>query len=142
MRRDATLLAYILLTVLGLWTFAEQAAPFRGPASDCRLGYVYDGDTVELHCGAQRRTGRLQGVDTPETKTPRCPAESALGQRATARLRALVKSGEVRIYLLGHDRYGRDLVRLTVAGRDAGAVLIAEGLARPYHGGARAGWCD
>lgn len=142
MRRDPTLAAYILLTLLGLWGVADRFAPYRGASADCRLGYVYDGDTVELLCGPEKRTARLQGFDTPETKDPRCPEEAALGRKATDRLRALVKQGEVQVFFLGHDKHGRDLVTLTVAGRDVGGVLIAEGLARNYLGGSRAGWCD
>ena len=39
------------------------------------------------------------------------------------------------------DRYGRRLVRLSLDGRDVGAVLISEGLAVPYRGGRRIDWC-
>lgn len=142
MRYDSTLAAYVLLTLLVFWAVADALAPYNGPVSDCRLGYVYDGDTVEILCGAERRTARLVGFDTPETKEPRCAAEAALGKRATERLRALVKSGPVAIHRQGFDKYGRDLVVLTVAGRDVGQTLVAEGLAHAYHGGARGGWCE
>ena len=141
MRYDTTLAAYVLLTLLLFWAVADRLAPWQGQASDCRLGYVYDGDTVEIRCGGEKRTARLVGFDTPETKQPRCAAEAALGKRATERLRELVKSGPVAIFVQGHDKYGRDLVVLTVAGRDVGDVLVAEGLAHDYHGGARGGWC-
>lgn len=142
MSRGPTLIAYVLLTLLGLWAVADRLAPDRGAVSGCLLGTVYDGDTVELLCGPENRRARLQGFDTPETRRPRCAAEAALGKRATARLRTLVKAGRVEIFPLGRDRYGRDLVRLTVEGRDVGEVLIAEGLARAYRGGARGGWCE
>lgn len=142
MRRDPTLAAYILLTLLVFWTVADRYAPYRGQTADCRLGYVYDGDTVEMICGLEKLTARLVGFDTPEVKDPKCHAEAALGKRATERLRALVKSGPVEMYRLGHDKYGRELVTLTVAGRDVGEVLVAEGLAHAYHGGSRGGWCD
>ncbi len=142
MRRDPTLWAYILLTLLVLWAVADRFAPYRGQVADCRLGYVYDGDTVEMLCGAEKLTARLVGFDTPETKDPQCPEELALGKRATDRLRVLVRSGPVELYRLGHDKYGRDLVTLTVAGQDVGNVLVAEGLAHAYHGGARGGWCQ
>jgi micrococcal nuclease len=141
-RRDSTLAAYVLLTLLLMWSVADRFAPHYGTAADCRLGYVYDGDTVEIICGAEKRTARLVGFDTPETKEPDCAAERALGEKATLRLRALVKSGQVRLYLQGHDKYGRDLARLTVAGRDVGDILVGEGLAHAYHGGQRGGWCD
>ena len=65
-----------------------------------------------------------------------------LGRRATHRLKELLASGEVRVIESGKlDRYGRTLAHLTVNGRDVGGVLIGEGLARPYNGGRRQGWC-
>ena len=103
MRYDTTLAAYVLLTLLLFWAVADRWAPHYGQASDCRLGYVYDGDTVEILCGADKRTARLVGFDTPETREPRCAAEAALGKRATERLRELVKSGPVTIHAQGHD---------------------------------------
>lgn len=141
MRFDSTLAAYVLLTLLVFWAVADCWAPYQGQASECRVAYVYDGDTVELVCGTEKRSARLVGFDTPETKAPRCAAEAALGAKATARLRALVGSGPVEIFRQGYDKYGRDLVVLTVAGRDVGPVLVAEGLAHAYHGGTRGGWC-
>lgn len=142
MRRDLTLAAYVLLTLLVLWAVADRLAPYHGTPAACTIGYVYDGDTVELICGATRSTARLVGFDTPETKEPRCPAEAALGRRATERLRDLLRGGQVGIFRQGHDKYGRDLIVVTVAGRDVGDLLVAEGLAHAYHGGSRGGWCD
>ncbi|NEY88848.1 thermonuclease family protein [Tabrizicola oligotrophica] len=141
MRRDPALAAYVALTLLLLWSAADRWAPYHGAAAACRVGHVIDGDTVELRCGAERRSARLVGVDTPETHDPKCPAEAALGRKATERLRALLAAGPVAVFRQGFDKYRRDLVVLTVAGRDVGAVLVAEGLARAYHGGARGGWC-
>ena len=66
----------------------------------------------------------------------------ALGKRAAERLKELLASGAVRIIESGKiDRYGRTLAHLTVNGRDIGGVLIGEGLARPYDGRQRQGWC-
>ena len=39
------------------------------------------------------------------------------------------------------DRYRRTLATLTVDGKDMAATMISEGLARPYHGERRQGWC-
>lgn len=142
MRRDSSLWAYVLLTLLILWAVADRFAPYHGRPADCRVGYVYDGDTVELLCGGEKLTARLQGFDTPETKAPKCAAELALGKRATERLRQLVATGGVQIYRHGVDKYGRTLITLTIRGAEVGAVMIAEGLAHDYHGGARGGWCD
>lgn len=117
------------------------------PAADCvalRIDYVYDGDTVVLQLDGAKERVRLLGFDTPEIgERARCPAEQAAAKRARDRLRALVRAaGELRFCFEGRDRYERPLAVLLLDGRDVGPLLIGEGLARPYAGGARAGWCD
>lgn len=100
-----------------------------------------DGDTFE-----DRRTGtryRLVNVDTPETgDRTRCRAERRLGQRATQRTRALIAEAQnLTLHPTGRvDAYGRQVVRVLVDGRDLGEALIADGLARAWHG-RREPWC-
>ena len=150
LRLSADLLAYIGLAVLGLYAFAEQRAPHFGLTEDgCRVGFVYDGDTVELLCGTETQTARLVGFDTPETSPPRCPAEAALGLQAKLRLGDMVAraqgqgqgQGGILLDHRGYDRYGRRLVAMQINGREVGAVMIAEGLAVAYDGGTRTDWC-
>ena len=82
------------------------------------------------------------GFDTPEVFSPKCDAELALGNRATQALERRVNaSREVQVAFHGTDRYGRRLARLSLDGTDVAQPLIAAGLARPYDGGRRAGWC-
>lgn len=110
--------------------------------AQCRVSYVYDGDTVEMSCGADVFRARLLGFDTPETRHARCDAEAAHGAKATQRLRVLVREAEtVSMTARGEDRYGRRLVRLRLDGRDVGRQMISEGLAVAYSGGARSDWC-
>ena len=102
---------------------------------------VIDGDTIDA--GGER--WRLIGYDTPETVHARCEHEADLGRTATRRLRHLIdKATEVTI--VGHhgrlDRYKRRLGSLVVNSTQAGDILIAEGLAKPYTGrGPRPDWC-
>jgi endonuclease YncB( thermonuclease family) len=52
----------------------------------------------------------------------------------------VIASGEARIIESGKfDRFGRTLATLTVNGTDVAKTLIAERLARPYHGERRTG---
>ncbi|PIE18387.1 MAG: transposase [Proteobacteria bacterium] len=95
-----------------------------------------------MDCGGGEVTARVIGLDTPETVKARCDAELAAGKRATERLRALVARGEVVIRRRGYDKYGRDLIRLTVDGRDVADTLVSEQLAVRYRGGARPNWCE
>ena len=119
--------------------------PERIDASFTRCGQgrgiacVVDGDTFRL---GQRRV-RLIGIDAPELVGARCPAESALAERAADRLLALVNAGDFD--LVGHrfrdrDSHGRDLRLAVRNGVSMGDTLIAEGLARRYRG-ARFSWC-
>jgi endonuclease YncB( thermonuclease family) len=105
-----------------------------GPLATCR---AVDGDT--LRCGAERV--RIVGLDTPEMQG-RCAAESRLARRAQERLAALSAEG-VALEAKGRDRYDRLLAVVRDRdGRDLAAILIREGLARPYDGrGPRASWC-
>lgn len=99
---------------------------------------VVDGDTFYL--GGEKV--RIAGIDAPETHDYRCPSEKALGDRATAELRALLNSGAVTMTSIGRDRdtYGRRLRNVAVDGADAGEALISAGLARAYANGRRS-WC-
>jgi len=103
---------------------------------------VVDGDTVDH--GFWRWW--IAGVDAPETGSrARCPEERAAGQAARARLAELVAGGHAVLEPVGPawrvDRYNRRIARLLIDGADAGAILIAEGHARPYTGAQRRGWC-
>lgn len=139
---DATGFAYAVLLLAALVGVANWVAPAHVVDTEgCTLNYVYDGDTVALDCPLGRKTTRLVGFDTPETRDPGCDAELALGKQATLRLRAIVKSGQVAFEGRGFDKYGRLLAVMTVNGVDVGRTLVAEGLAEPYRGGSRINWC-
>lgn len=100
---------------------------------------VIDGDTVRV--GEDRY--RLLGFDTPETRSAKCASERDLGNRATQRLAQIVRADQVVTLHVNNrrDRYDRFLARMEVSGQDVGPVLMSEGLARPYQGGQRLGWC-
>lgn len=109
--------------------------------------WVADGDTfegrIEVKPGLHVRTRvRLRGVDAPELHA-RCEAERVGAEAAKRLLRDILAEGGVTLHDLGEDKYGRMLG--TVATRktpDVAGVLIAKGVARPYYGGHRDGWCD
>ncbi|MEO3997158.1 thermonuclease family protein [Mesorhizobium sp. CAU 1732] len=102
-----------------------------------------DGDTIEI----DSERIRIANIDAPEIRHAKCDAERRLGLVAKRRVIGLMDSGEV-VVLRGDpdtgrikDRYGRTLATISVGGRDVGAVLVEEGLARPW-GGRREPWCD
>lgn len=99
---------------------------------------VTDGDTFRLDGDRIR----IADIDTPETHSPKCRAEKALGDRATLRLAALLEAGPFALAPADRDRdrYGRLLRIVMRDGQSLGAVLVAEGLARAWDG-ARHSWC-
>lgn len=131
----------ILMVTLGaLWFFTAPPPP---ELENCRVSHVYDGDTVALDCGAGEIRARLMGFNTPETRDAECPQERALGDQATARLRALLAGGGVTIRQGdGADKYGRQLIRIWIGHEDVAAIMIREKLAEPYSGGHRRDWCN
>ena len=106
---------------------------------------ITDGDTFKARIpvwdGIEVVTAvRVRGIDTPELKG-KCPAEKAMALEAKARL-AVLLNGPVTLLHVEPDKYsGRVDADVSVNGKSVAAVLIAEGLARPYTGGARQGWC-
>ena len=110
----------------------DRPAPIHGRIS------VYDGDTIRL--GDERI--RVVGFDTPELgHRARCNKEARAAKQAKQVLIGEIARGDVELHRQGTDRYGRTLARVTVNGRDVANTMIGRGLARPYDGGRRAGWC-
>ena len=100
-----------------------------------RRNCVVDGDTLWL----DGEKIRILNIDTPEIDG-KCTYERNLAQRAKRRLRELVDYKPIELGRRGEDRYGRTLAIVNAAGRDVGAVLISEELARRWDGGRRP-WC-
>jgi len=94
---------------------------------------VVDGDTIR----DGREIYRVENLDAPEVGShARCPAERAKGEAASEAARVMIRGGD-RIEAIEtgrRDRYGRNLARIEIDGRDLGEALIAAGLARPWRG--------
>lgn len=99
---------------------------------------LVDGDT-----GWERGVKwRLMNVDTPELNSPACAAEYRKAVAALNRLRQLMVSGYKIVWTGGSGSYGRQVVRIYLLnGRDAGEVLLSEGLAQPWPNLGNV-WCD
>jgi endonuclease YncB( thermonuclease family) len=102
---------------------------------------VIDGDTIRI--GHQKPDVRLVGFNAPETRRAQCEAERRLGDRATARLRDLVRSSKLEFEFVrcscppgtegtSSCNYGRRCGTLKANGQDVGLILIRENLAVPF----------
>ena len=137
----AALLAVIaVLAVAFTWAKIARAAPID--AADIR---VIDGDTIRVY--HKQPNVRLVGFNAPETRRAACDAERALGDKATRRVRELVRGGSLDFEFVACScrpgtegtpacNYGRGCGTLKAAGRDVGEILIAEGLAVSFECGA------
>ena len=113
------------------------------------VDYIFDGDTfsagVMLDADVEITVRvRLINVDTPEMNG-KCVAEKVMAQNARDLLGTLIPRGTlVELENIKDDKYlGRINANVILPdGRDVGDVMIDSGLARPYSGGKRKGWCD
>jgi len=108
----------------------------------------YDGDTCyvtakTLPIPLQRMSVRILGIDTPEIRGD-CPEEKALALRGREFANVAFNGAETIEFLnLKWDKYGgRVLADVWLDGVDYAALLIEAGLARPYDGGKKEGWCE
>ncbi|MFM7347135.1 MAG: thermonuclease family protein [Tagaea sp.] len=129
--------AALVAGAAGAWWGSGEGPRLYEPGA-CR---AIDGDTLDC---AGRRV-RLANIDAPEIHG-RCPSEIQMAERA--KLAAMIALADAPVRVVpdggpggGKDRFGRLIARVTVDGTDLGGALVAQGLARPYAGGARKGWC-
>ncbi|HEY0303053.1 MAG TPA: thermonuclease family protein [Rhizomicrobium sp.] len=84
---------------------------------------------------------RIAGLDAPELRA-RCDAERDRAEAARAYLSRRIAGGDVRLSAVRHDKYGGRIdARVADARGDIAEQMIRAGLARPYDGGRRQGWC-
>ena len=115
-----------------------MAAPRQAKSYRARIVSFIDGDTVKVRLAnsTKRRTVRIIGIDTPETKRPGVRVECG-GKAASKNMRKLAPIGAI----IGlktdptqdrYDRYGRLLAYVSRKGKDLGHAQIKVGLATTY----------
>jgi endonuclease YncB( thermonuclease family) len=126
--------------------FRLAKASFEGPVN-ADVVHVVDGDTFEARAAIWLGQSievrvRIAGVDAPELHA-RCDEERARAEAARDWLVRRIEGAEVRLSEVHYDKYGGRVDATVRDGHgDVGAALIAAGLARPYRGGHRGGWCE
>ncbi|MGO1121263.1 thermonuclease family protein [Rhodovibrionaceae bacterium A322] len=123
---------------------------YRWPLRQRAGKWAYDGDTVYismpgLPAPLAAMSVRLIGLDTPEKgRRAKCEAEKLKAEKARQFLETHLREAETYAFCAPRwGKYaGRVLADLEVDGKSATRLLIDAGLARPYDGGKRQGWCD
>lgn len=145
MRIGAAALVAAAVVTAFLAARTPAAAPAKPPAGRtpaasalpgaATVKEVRDGDTIVVEDRGQAFTVRLIGIDTPEGHHPEAELQY-LAAEARDELGRLVGGRRVTLVAdpgAGEDRYGRFLAYVeTTDGLDAGAQLIAAGLARAF----------
>jgi endonuclease YncB( thermonuclease family) len=87
---------------------------------------IADGDTITVLDGSRTQHKiRLAGIDAPEKAQP-------FGQRSKELLSTLVFGKSVQVETEKLDRYGREIGKVLVDGRDANLAIVMAGLAWHY----------
>lgn len=98
-----------------------QAATLQG-----RVVTVADGDTLTvLDVNKTQHKIRLAGIDAPEKK-------QAFGQRSKQSLSELTFGKEVEVEIVKRDRYGREVGKILVNGKDVNLMQVERGMAWFY----------
>lgn len=122
----------ILAILVAVTAIACGVATAQTVSPDAVL--VDDGDTIRVGANIYR----LVGFDAPETQKAKCAAELALGNRATARLRDIVRRGGLDLIEVECScrpgthgtrscNYGRLCATLKARGEDVGVTSFAKG---------------
>lgn len=107
---------------------------------------VLDGDSIIVDAhpwpGMTIRINvRVQGIDSPEIRS-RCGPEIKAAIIARDRMAELAQ-GSVLLENVRYGKYAGRVVADVISAKGAvAAIMLKEGLARPYDGGSRASWCD
>jgi len=113
-----------------------------------RGNLCYDGDTCyvlapSLPESLQKMSIRILGIDTPEIRGE-CEQEKELALEGREVANNLFRNAE-KIEFRGYkwDKYGgRILTEVYIDGQNYAELLMMAGLARPYDGGTKTGWCE
>ena len=135
------------MTFVVFWTSQAVADDFL-QMREFRNNLCYDGDTCYVTAPTlpeplQKMSVRILGIDTPEIRGE-CEEEKKLALEARALANKLFR--EARTIEFGNlkwDKYGgRVLVDVYLDGKNYKDEIINAGLARPYDGGTKQGWCE
>lgn len=119
-------IAVLLLAGAASWLPADARTAQARTIIAGRVVGIADGDTLTLLDATLRQHKiRLEGIDAPEKAQP-------FGSRAKLALSSSAYGREARASCGRPDRYGRQVCKIIVAGRDVNAAMIEAGMAWHY----------
>lgn len=123
------------------------AATHYGTASVSQIVSIYDADTFRVNIEGwpdivgKNVSIRVLGVDAPEMRG-KCPSEKAVARQAKQFTVAFLRNAKsIELRNMERGKYFRILADVRADGKSLSQALIQSGLARPYDGGKRKGWC-
>lgn len=140
-------ISWLAAELFAVWLLGACAARPAPAAEADPPGWRYtetiDGDTLAFAVDAlppalARVLVRVRGVDTPETRRPKCEAERAAGERARAYTAAALEAAATLADLAWGKYGGRVWAAVDVDGVDLAEAIIRAGHGRPYDGRRRA----
>ena len=136
------------LLILSIFGLSQARADDFLQMREFRNNLCYDGDTCYVTAPTlpeplQKMSVRILGIDTPEIRGE-CEEEKKLALEARALANKLFReAGTIEFGNLKWDKYGgRVLVDVYLDGKNYKDEIINAGLARPYDGGTKQGWCE
>jgi endonuclease YncB( thermonuclease family) len=139
------MLKYIVPLIL--FTFPAIADDFL-QMREFRSNLCYDGDTCYVLAPSlpeplQKMSVRILGIDTPEIRGE-CEEEKKLAYEGREFANRMFRGAEkIEFANLDWDKYGgRVLADVYLDGKLYSDEIINAGLARPYDGGTKTGWCE
>ncbi|SHO56152.1 thermonuclease family protein [Vibrio quintilis] len=143
----------LFIVVITLWvnilsfnTYAANKTNY-GSALVNKITSIYDADTFKANIKGwpdiigQKVSIRVNGVDAPEIRG-KCQKEKNAARIAKLfTIKALRTAKTVELRNMRRGKYFRILADVYVDNRNLSDLLINSGLARPYDGGKRGGWC-
>lgn len=138
-------ICFLLVLAASGMSFAKPSiVPGPIPATVTK---VIDGDTVAVEAYIWPNQWiavhvRVRGIDAPEIHGS-CDDERQKAETAKNFVAELLRQGTATLTDINIDKYGGRVVAnvITPEGASLGPLLLKKGLAHPYSGGHKPGWC-
>lgn len=144
-------LLLICLTLLYHGAFSKLAwskANYLAGPVEAELVEVLDGDTIRVRAKIWLDQSisilvRLNGIDAPELRRPKCAAEKELAIKSRQYLASLLSEQSLQLRSIQGGKYFGRVVAIvqTDQSDNLSQDMFQSGLARLYKKGKRKGWC-